>query len=102
MSPGDVERFWAKVKKTERCWLWTGGKSRKGYGHFKLGGKHMRANRVAFELTNGPLAGKMALHSCDNPACVRPDHLFAGDDIVNRHDAMKKGRAIFFGRKVFV
>ena len=100
-------RFWSKVKKHRRCWLWTGSRDRhprgKGftYGTFGVGSrtdnscKHLKAHRVAWELTYGPIPkGKKVLHRCDVPHCVRPDHLFIGTQADNMDDMMKKGRGV--------
>jgi hypothetical protein len=83
-------RFWAKVKVTEYCWLWTGA-LRNGYGRF--GSPPYRyAHRVAWELTNGSPGDLKVLHKCDNPKCVRPDHLFLGTQRDNIRDRAQKGR----------
>lgn len=75
------------------CWLWTGGLSRKGYGHFYLRGRIHRAHRVSFEMAKGPIpAGLGVCHKCDTPSCVNPDHLFLGDQRANILDAVAKGR----------
>lgn len=91
-----AERFWEKVQKGEGCWLWTGCLDRRGYGQIARGGKHgghMKAHRAAFTLTNGPIpGGGHILHRCDNPACVRPDHLFLGTHADNMQDMWAKGR----------
>lgn len=92
-----ADRFWAKVEKSDGplCWLWLGTKNAQGYGAVSLpGGKRMgRAHRVSWELTNGKIPeGLDVLHRCDNPSCVRPDHLFLGDDKANMLDAKAKGR----------
>lgn len=73
---GDVPtRFWAKVDKTEDCWIWTGTKTL-GYGTFGIDNITRFAHRVAYELERGPLAENMRLlHRCSNSACVRPEHL---------------------------
>ena len=61
------------------CWNWTGAKTGDGYGNVKRGGKSIRAHRYAFEKFVGPIPnGACVLHSCDNPACCRPDHLRVG------------------------
>lgn len=77
------------------CWIWKSTKDRDGYGLFKLGGKMVRAHRLAWALRHGIEApeGKCVLHHCDNPSCVNPDHLFLGTRVDNQRDMMKKGRA---------
>ncbi|WP_223643966.1 HNH endonuclease [Corallococcus sp. EGB] len=87
-----AERFWEKVRKGEGCWEWTLAHLR-GYGVFTANGKHLRAHRVAWELTNGPIPeGVLVCHHCDNPGCVRPDHLFLGSNADNNADRDSKGR----------
>lgn len=87
------ERFWSKVEKTDDCWEWTASKDNHGYGHLGINGKIIRAHRVAWELTTGPIpTGLCVLHKCDNPGCVRPDHLFIGTKADNNHDMIAKGR----------
>ena len=86
-------RFWSKVKKTEGCWLWLGGKSSDGYGKFNIGNHDTNAHRVAYTLKVGNVPpGVSVLHSCDNPPCVRPEHLFLGTQLDNVTDMHKKGR----------
>ena len=86
-----VERFWNKVQKSSGCWLWTGTILHDGYGQFD----RRRAHRVAWELTNGPIPkGQLILHRCDNPPCVRPDHLFLGTHAENMADMTSKGRGL--------
>jgi hypothetical protein len=89
-----AERFWAKVDQRADCWLWLGARNATGYGHAILNGKQTTAQRVAWELTHGPIpAGQFALHRCDNPSCVRPSHLFLGTHQDNMADMVGKGRA---------
>ena len=80
------ERFWAKVQKTETCWLWTGGKSLDGYGIFRPshGPRSFRAHRFAYELLIGPIAVGLTLdHLCRVRRCVNPAHLEPVTDRVN-------------------
>lgn len=86
-------RFWSRVRKTDACWLWTGGRSSGGYGAARsANGRQSCAHRVAYELSVGPIPeGLQVLHSCDNPSCVRPDHLFLGTQLDNMKDMADKG-----------
>lgn len=68
--------FWAKVDKTNDCWLWIASKNRAGYGHFRSHGRSLGAHRVSYEMANGPIVGKWEVdHTCHNRDCVKPDHL---------------------------
>lgn len=84
-----IKQFFEKVDKTDSCWLWLGAKDRKGYGFFK--GK--RAHRASYEMFNGPIAESLLVcHTCDNPPCVNPEHLWLGTNHENILDSTKKGR----------
>jgi hypothetical protein len=89
-----ADRFWARVLKTDGCWLWTGHLV-KGYGNLSEGGRkgrHLYAHRVSWSLANGQIpAGMNVLHKCDNPKCVRPDHLELGSHAKNLRDAVDRG-----------
>ena len=94
-----ADRFWAKVQKSDGCWLWAGSLSPKGYGKLGTGGRdgiEMPASRIAWILTHGPIESwQYVCHNCpggDNPACVRPDHLFLSDAAGNMADKVAKGR----------
>lgn len=91
-----AEHFWSKVDKSdsEGCWLWTGSRNAKGYGHYCIRRSRTRyAHRFAYSLTYGPVSSRiMVCHKCDNPPCVRPDHLFLGTNSDNIQDSLKKGR----------
>lgn len=87
------ERFWRKVEKTDTCWLWTAAKNSNGYGHMWYVGALRKAHRIAWEDVHGPIPdGKVICHKCDNPSCVRTDHMFLGTHKDNSQDCIKKGR----------
>lgn len=89
-----AERFWARVQFGRGCWEWQGRRSNQGYGYLTEGHKgKIAAHRLSFRLSNGDIPdGAHVLHRCDNPPCVRPDHLFLGDASSNQLDAISKGR----------
>lgn len=87
------ERFWSKVRRGEGCWTWLASTSPRGYGNIRWRGRKHRANRIAWELERGPVPeGMFVCHSCDNPSCVNPDHLFLGTAKDNAQDRTQKGR----------
>lgn len=92
-APTQEQRFWAKVEIGPGCWEWQAATYRSGHGAFWSGGGHkigrlLRAHRFSFALVNGSIpAGSHILHKCDNPRCVRPDHLELGDHRKNMADA---------------
>ncbi len=96
LSTKDIQRFKKKINKTEGCWLWIGKSNSKGYGRFNLNQKEMGAHRVAYFLKYGPFDYKLLVcHSCDNPICVNPKHLWLGTDRDNSDDKIKKDRHVY-------
>lgn len=90
------ERFLDYVHVGEECWTWVGPAERDGhfnYGRFSAEGVVMAAHRWSYALHCGDLpADSMICHHCDNPSCVNPDHLYAGDARTNAADAAQRGR----------
>jgi hypothetical protein len=76
------------------CWEWQAVKNQDGYGRVKRLGVLCSAHRVAYELYKGPLGDKHVCHTCDNPGCVNPDHLWLGTHIDNQKDKALKKRAV--------
>jgi len=87
------QRFFAKIQKTDSCWLWTGTITGGGYGHFRTNKGPRGAHRVSFELKNGSIPkGLDVLHHCDIRNCVNPDHLWLGTHKDNMRDMESKNR----------
>jgi hypothetical protein len=90
-------RFWRKVQKSSGCWLWTGSKiAGSKYGRIRVAGAGspmVLANRVAWFIKTGNDPGHLLVcHTCDNPPCVNPDHLFLATNHENILDMKAKGR----------
>jgi len=108
LTKQEFERFWQKVDIPdfrfdlgikEGCWPWTAARSSAGYGSFKLRGSAVCASRLSLIIATGSNPeDRQALHTCDNPECVRPSHLKWGTVRENARDMMDKGR----GRGQFI
>lgn len=89
------ERFWAKVDKSRDCWTWTDYCTSKGYGRIRVDERIRYAHRVSYEMHVGPIPeGLQVRHHCDNPSCVRPDHMTVGTSQDNSDDMVEHGRAL--------
>lgn len=88
------ERFWAKVEKSDGCWMWRGTKNAYGYGMLTVDGRPRLAHRIAWELENGTIPptfrGQRSFicHRCDRPLCVNHAHLYLGNAAMNGLDRM--------------
>lgn len=101
-AESDLSRFWSKVNKEPgqgpegKCWEWTAGRNgKKGwlYGQFWVCKKMRRAHRISWVIANGSISPDICvLHTCDNPACVNPDHLWLGTHLDNVKDREEKDR----------
>src|SRR5208337_2264491 len=82
------------------CWLWTRGTDQDGYGRLSVGGRVHVVTRVVLWAFKGDARmkelmhdnGLEACHTCDNPPCINPNHLFVGTSKKNKWDSIKKGR----------
>lgn len=97
-----VSRFWSRVSicADHECWEWQRGKTRDGYGVFHFGEKSIRTHRFSYQLHNGEIREHDCVcHSCDNPSCVNPKHLWIGTRADNNADKEAKGRAVYAEQK---
>jgi hypothetical protein len=87
------ERIMARVEVVGECWLWRGYTLSTGYGQITYKGRKVLLHRAMYEVANGPIPpGLDVCHSCDNPPCVRPEHLWLGTAKDNVRDCIEKGR----------
>lgn len=92
----EIKRFDSKVEKIpfHPCWEWTASKNWSGYGVMNIRGTIILAHRISWFIETGKNPGKLFVcHTCDNPSCVRPEHLFLGTCKDNVADMWRKGRA---------
>lgn len=90
-SAADKKRFWSKVKKGPKCWIWQAC-TRKGYGDFWVKGQNVRAHRASKMWSLGKRKAKcFCCHLCNNPSCVRPSHVYWGSSADNASDRVLAG-----------
>lgn len=95
-----VGRFFLRVvrNRDDQCWEWLGKTDKDGYGIFGGGSQleeETRIHRISFLIHYGAIpAGIYVLHTCDNPPCSNPRHLFLGTAADNLRDCISKGRQV--------
>lgn len=97
LSEKQLHRFWKKVTAGEHddCWEWNRRRNKLGYGNVFLEGKCRLAHRIAYLIANGPFLDALKVcHTCDNPPCCNPAHLWLGTDGANVADRDTKGRLV--------
>lgn len=90
-----IADFLRMQSSADGCWIYPSSRDRDGYATYKEARRATRAHRAAYLSAHGalpPAPSNYVLHRCDQPACVRPDHLFAGSARDNAIDAMQKDR----------
>lgn len=88
-----VERFQEKITKTGSCWVWNACRNANGYGLINVEGKSTIASRLSYHIHKGEVPLHLdVLHTCDNPPCVNPDHLYLGTASENMKDAYRRNR----------
>lgn len=82
-----------KVIKKRGCWGWRGSLDKNGYPQIGAGSKKLKGHRISYEIHKGEIPkGRQVCHTCDNPTCTNPDHLWLGSIKENNEDRIIKGR----------
>ena len=88
-----LQRLFARAKAVSNCLEWQGARNTAGYGFISIGCKIIRVHRLVWQLSYGDIPqGFSVLHKCDNPPCIKLNHLFLGTPKDNTRDAILKGR----------
>lgn len=95
MRKNTITRFWDNIDiiSQQPCWIWTRYKNKKGYGIISINKRPILVHRFSYEYYYGIVDNSLCVcHSCDNPSCANPNHLFIGTHKDNMQDAAKKNR----------
>jgi hypothetical protein len=93
LTSKELKRYESKLRDEGNCIIWTGSKDARGYGVVRNKRFDARASILAFYLEHGIIPeGMLVCHSCDNPLCCNPAHLWAGTHLENMQDCIAKGR----------
>jgi hypothetical protein len=97
LTKSDIERFFAKIEipydnMLLGCWEWNGNKNHNTYGRFGINYKLYGSHRISYLIFNKKFPDNFACHTCDNPGCVNPLHLWDGTAQENVTDMIEKGR----------
>lgn len=96
-----IQRFWKKVRMGDGCWEWQAAGRDGRYGVVRISEHFYPTHRVSWEMHFGIIPpGMVVCHKCDNPPCVRPEHLFLGTRSDNALDMVAKGRGRWQTKKV--
>jgi hypothetical protein len=97
---GKQRIFSFRIKENNGCWEWCSKRDRAGYGQLTRERKNLMAHKLSYQIFVGPIKkGLYVCHKCDNPPCIRPDHLFLGTQKQNMKDCIEKGRFKIGGNK---
>ncbi len=94
-TPNQLSRFWKKISKDGEngCWKWLNAKDKDGYGKITIQATDMRAHRLSWIIHRGHIPkNALVLHTCDNPECTNPEHLYDGNNTNNMRDREARNR----------
>ena len=92
LSEERLRFFWSRIQKTDTCWFWFASKDDSGYGQMQIDGYPYSTHKISLFLHTGKQATLFVLHSCNNPSCVNPQHLYEGTNKENMDYASACGR----------
>tara|TARA_R110000868_G_scaffold131618_1_gene341717 strand:+ start:205 stop:681 length:477 start_codon:yes stop_codon:yes gene_type:complete len=88
-----INKYLPDILNENHCWIWNGAKDKNGYGITSQNKKTLKVHRLMYEIYYAESLKELhCLHTCDNPSCVNPLHLFAGTNLDNVRDKINKGR----------